>query len=465
MISGSNKLTELRATATQNSPARERLTYLFDEGQFTELDAFAMSGDSLSGVITAYGYVEGSPVYAFSQDQSVKSGAVGKAHAAKICKVLELAAKTGVPVVGIHDSNGAFIDGGVDALSAYGDMLMWTSNLSGVVPQISVIAGVCAGSAALIACSSDVLIMTEKSEMFMTPPFDATEAKGAGSAKNAAKSGTAQLVCKDDKEAVGMARKVITRLPMNNLSPIPMFEFAESTASMSADAATMVAAIADSDSVIELSPDFGTAAFTALATIQGATVGFAATNKTAHKLTADDCSKLARFMRTCDAFAIPVVTLVDSEGFETSAATELMGCIRDMAKLASAYAEATTVKLSIITGKAYGTAFIALAGKNANADMILAFPDAVISPLAPETAVEFLHHDALKGATDLAEKRKALADEYAATTASVFEAAAKNCVDDVIEPSGARAAIISALDILAGKRVSKLPKKHNNMPL
>lgn len=465
MISGSNKLTELRSAAEQNSPARERLTYLFDEGAFTELDAFAKTGDSLSGVITAYGYVEGSPVYAFSQDSTVKSGAVGRAHSAKICKVLELAAKTGVPVIGIHDSNGAFIDGGVDALSAYGDMLMWTSNLSGVVPQISVIAGVCAGSAALLACSSDVVIMTEKSEFFITPPFNSDGVKGAGSAKNAAKSGTAQLVCADDKSAMEMARKVISRLPMNNLSPIPMFEFEASAVTVGEDAASMVVAISDKDSVVELSESFGTASFTALATMQGATVGFAATNKTAAKLTSADCSKLARFMRMCDAFAIPVVTLLDSEGFETSAAAELTGCIRDMARLANTYAEATTVKLSIVTGKAYGAAFTALAGRNANSDMVFAFPDAVISPLAPETAVEFLNHDALKGATDLAEKRKELADEYAATTASAFEAAAKNCIDDIIEPSTARETIISALDILAGKRVTRLPKKHSNMPM
>lgn len=464
MISESKKLAEFRANITSDSPARKRLTYLFDEGTFTELDAFVKAGDSLTGVITAYGYVEGSPVYAYSQDKTVKSGAVGKAHAAKICRLLDLAAKTGVPVVAVHDSNGAFLDGGIDALSAYGEILMRTSNLSGVVPQISVIAGTCAGSAAMIACSSDLVIMTEDSEFFMVPPFNSTETKGAGSAKNAALSGTANLVCADDKAAMEQARKIISMLPMNNLSAIPMFEFEASASAFASDAASMVEAFADAGSVTELSAAFGKAAYTAFATVSGATVGFVATNKTNAKLTADDTSKIARFVRTCDAFAVPVVTLVDTEGFEPSAEAELAGSIRDIAKLANAYAEATTVKISIVTGKAYGSAFIVLGGKTANADLTYAYPNAVITPLAPETAVEFLWHDKLKGAADASAKRKELAEEYASTVASAFDAAEKSCIDDIIEPSETRATLVSALEITAGKRVSRLPKKHSNMP-
>ena len=464
MISESKKLAEFRKDIAQNSPARKRLTYLFDEGTYTELDAFTKAGDCLTGVITAYGYVEGSPVYAFSQDKSVKSGAVGKAHAAKICKLFELAAKTGVPVIGIHDSNGAFIDGGIDALSAYGDMLMWTSNLSGVVPQIAVVAGTCAGSAAMIAYSSDIVIMTEDSEFFMVPPFNTTDTVGAGSAANAAKSGTANLVCKDDIEAMAQARKIVSMLPMNNLSPIPMFEYSESDVKAGSDAALMVESIADLNSVTELSSEFGKASFTALATVQGATVGFVASNKTTDKLTADDCSKISYFVRTCDAFAIPVITLVNTEGFEVSAEAELTGSIRQMTKLAHSYAEATTVKIAVVVGNAIGPAFTAMAGKNANSDLTFAYPNAVISPLAPETAVEFLWHDKLKGATNLDAKRKELVEEYSSTVASAFEAAEKNCIDDIIEPSETRSAIISALEILAGKRVTRLPKKHSNMP-
>lgn len=464
MTSGSNKLAEFRSNIVGDTPARQRLAYLFDEGTFTELDAFTKNGDVLSGVITAYGYVEGNPVYAFSQDKTVKSGAVGKAHAAKICKLLDLAAKTGIPVVGIHDSNGAFIDGGVDALTAYGDMLAYTSNLSGVVPQIAVIAGTCAGSAAMFACSSDFVIMTEESEFFMVPPFNSKDTKGAGSAENAAKSGTASLVCKDDKDAMDKTRMLISMLPANNLSPIPMFEYEAPEGLEGNDAVCLAKAIADKGSIIELSADFGKASYTALCTVSGATVGIVASNKTNVKLTKEDSAKIARFVRTCDAFAIPVVTLVDSEGFEVSAEEELAGSIRDMTRLAHSYAEATTVKISVVTGKAYGPAFTALAGKASNADLVIAFPDAVITPLAPETAVEFLYHDKLKGAEDLDAKRKELADKFAKEDASVFEAAEKNCVDEIIEPSEVRSSIINAIEMMASKRVSRLPKKHSNMP-
>lgn len=459
MMSNSSKLAELKKS-NENSAARKRLSYLFDEGSFNELDAFSKEGDSLSGVITAYGYVEGNPVYAFSQDKDIKSGAVGKTHSKKIVKLYELAAKTGAPVVAIHDSNGAFIDGGVDALSSYGEMLKWTSNLSGVVPQISVIAGTCAGCAAMMACSSDFVIMTKDSELFMAPPFS----KNAGTADSAAKSGTASMICGSDKEAVEAARKLVSMLPMNNLSPVPMFEFDNPTAAY-AKTAEAAASIVDSESLVELSADFGTASYTAFGTILGATVGIAATNKLDAKLTPDDCSKLARFIRTCDAFSIPVITLVDSEGFDITEANELAGGIRNMAMLANAYAEATTVKIAVVTGKAYGPVFVALAGKNSNSDMTFALADSVITPLAPETAVEFLYHDKLKGADNLDAKRTALAEEYALGEASAISAAEKNAVDDVIEASEIRAKLIGAIEILAGKRVTGLSKKHSNMPL
>ncbi len=460
MNSQASRLTELRKT-NENSVAAKRLSYLFDEGAYTEIEAFTKEGDGLSGVITAYGFVEGNPVYAFSQDSNIKSGAVGITHSKKIIKLYKLAAKTGTPVVAIHDSNGAFIDGGVDALSAYGDMLKWTSNVSGVVPQIAVIAGTCAGSAAMMACSSDFVIMSKNAEFFMAPPFT----EGAGTAESAAKSGTAALVCDDDKEAVESARKLVSMLPMNNLSPVPMFEFDNPVSAYGKSAEEIVKSFADNDSVLELSADFGGASYTAFASVLGATIGVVATSKTEDKLTAQDCSKIARFVRTCDAFAIPVVTLIDTEGFAVSAESELAGSIRNMAMLANAYAEATTVKIAFVTGKAYGPAFVALAGKNSNSDMTFALADAVISPLAPETAVEFLYHDKLKGATDTAAKRNELAAEYMAGEASAIAAAEKGAVDDVILPEEIRARLIGAIEVLAGKRVSNLPKKHSNMPL
>lgn len=456
-----SKLVDMKNELSSSTSARQRLTYLYDDGAFTELDMFTKQGDSSCGVITAFGYVDGSPVYAFSQDITVKSGALGENHAKKIKKIYDLAAKTGVPVVGIYDSFGAVISEGVKALSAYGELLMWTSNLSGVVPQISVIAGTCASSSAMLATSADLVVMAKDAELFITPNSKDTVNNYA---ENSAKCGTANLICDTDKEAVEMARTLVAMLPMNNLSAVPMFEYTAPVFDMKTEADSMVKSIADADSVIELSPDFGVASYTALASVNGATVGFLATNKTDAKLTADDCSKLSRFVRTCDAFAIPVITLVDTEGFELSDEAEVKGSLRDMTKLAHAYAEATTAKISLIVGKAYGPAYIALAGKGANADLTYAYPIAVISPLDPQTVVEFLKHDELKGAADLDKKRKELADEYCANEASAFKAAEDNCIDDIINPADTRATIITALEILAGKRISRLPKKHSNMP-
>ncbi len=438
------------SAADCQSAAAKRLAELFDDGQFTELDAAVMNGNSPAGVITAYGYVDGSPVYAFSQDRAVKGGAVNSRHAAKICKVFDRASRTGVPVVGIYDSNGAFVDDGAEAIKAYSDILLWTSNLSGVVPQISVIAGTCAGSAAMAACSADFVVITDDGELYTTPGKDI---KG----EDAVANGTAALSAKDDKAAMEAVKKLIAILPANNISSAPMFEFSETGKAASGTADEIAMAVADSDSVIELSSGFGTSAYTAIATVGGSAVGIAATNKSADKLTSDDCSKLARFVRTCDAFSIPVLTYIDTEGFASNT------CVRDMAKVSNAYAEATTLKVSVVSGKAYGAAMAAFGA--GNADVTYAYPEAVISPIAPVAAVEFLWHDKLKGAANLSEERNKLAAQYADENASAFDAASKGCVDGIISANEARGKIIAVLELMNGKRMTKrLPKKHSNMP-
>lgn len=444
------KFEAYKAASANSSKAKERLVNLFDEGLYTEIDAGVKNGDDYAGVITAYGYVDGSPVYAFSQDKSVKGGAVSKQHSAKICRIYDLASRTGVPVVGIYDSNGAFIDNGAEAIKAYSDMLMWTNNLSGVVPQISVIAGICAGSSAMIACSADFVVVTDGAELYTTV---GKEMKG----EDAVANGTAAISAKNDKEAMDTVKQLIAMLPANNISAIPMFEFASTGKAATGSANEIAEAIADINSIVELSAGFGVASYTAIATIGGSAVGVAATNKTQDKLTSDDCAKLARFVRTCDAFTIPVLTIIDTEGFDSDA------CVRDMAKLANAYAEATTLKVSVVAGKAYGAAMAALGA--GNADITYAYADAVISPVAPITAVEFLWHDKLKGAADLTAERNKLAVQYADENASAFDAAAKNCVDDIITAEEARNKIQAVLEVMAGKRMTKrLPKKHSNMP-
>ena len=438
--------------------ARTRLSYLFDDGKYTEINSYAKENDCLTGVVTAYGYVNGNAVYAFSQDKSINNGAVGPAHAAKIAKLYSLAAKTGTPVIGIHDSNGAIVNGTAESLTAYGELINAASVISGVVPQISVVAGTCAGSAALFACSSDFIIMTKDAEFFMTPAFTK---ENSGSASDAAANGIAAAVCDDDKAAIEKAKELINLMPVNNLAPLPMFEYNEPETAVSADFNSLINGVCDAESIIELYAEFGKASYTALATVNGATVGIAATNKTSDKLTDADCSKLSRFIRTCDAFAVPVITFVDTEGFD---AADAISGVKSMTQLANCYAEATTAKISVITGKAVGPAFIALAGKDISSDFTYIWESACVSPLAPLSAVEFLWHDKLKGAADVNAKRNELAEEYKATLASAESAAASGAVDEIISASSTREAIISALDILSSKRVTKLPKKHNNIP-
>lgn len=449
-----SKLAEYTA-AKASCPARERLSALFDDGVFTETATGRSAGGDPSGVVTAYGYINGCPAYAFSQDSTSAKGAVSRAHSEKVCRMFDLAAKNGVPVVGIYDSCGAFIEDGADALNAYSEMLLEAGNLSGVVPTVSVIAGVCAGSMAVVAAAADHVVMTEGAELYAA-------VGGDSSAKAAAESGVVSVVAENDTAAMESVRKYLSLMPQNNLSPLPEFEF-DAPAGVSFESASdSVMSIADEGSVLELRPDFGKASLTALCTIGGTAAGIAAVGKGSDKLTADDCAKLAGFVRLCDAFSIPVVTVVDTEGFDMSGAES----VRAAARLSGAYADATCAKIAVVSGKAYGAAFIAFAGKNAAADQVFALPEAVIAPVDPVTAAEFLYHDKLKGASDLAAERNKVAAEYAENEASAFAAAEKGAVDDVIPAENVRSAVMGVLEITAGKRLNKrLPKKHSVLPL
>ena len=473
-ISKINMLNEACQQVKTASPARERLLKLFDADSFVELDAYTKSNGEKVGVVTGYGAIEGSTVFAFAQDSSVNDGAMGRIHAAKIKKVYDLAVKTGAPVVGMYDSNGADLKEGNDALTAYGDILLASNNISGVVPQISVVLGTCAASSAMVAASADFVVMSEDAQLFMTAPFttkaNGENVEGAGSAQNAAKAGVAHFVEKTADEAIAKAKAIVSMLPINNLSTVPMCEFnyAENTADYlrtacenlaGTDVKELIGTVVDADSVVEIQKDFAEGAFTALATLGGFTVGIVAT--VADTIGRDECAKIARLVSICDAFQVPVLTFVNTQGFEASAASELSGLVRESAKLAHVYAEATTPKVSVILGDAFGPAYIALAGRNANADVVFAWPSAVVSPLHPMTAVAIMHGDEITAD----KSRQDVENEYRTTTASAFKAAEDGIVDDVIDPAATREALIGALDMLEGKRVSKLPKKHGNMPL
>ncbi len=423
-----------------DSGARKKLAALYDEDSFTELDKFLSSDGAQSSVAAGYGTVNGATVYAYAQDVSVKGGAVDRSAALKIKKIYELAAKNGAPVVGFFDSKGGDIGEGMEVLADYGDIIKASAAISGVVPQIAVITGICAGAAAVIASMADVTIMTEKAELFLTAPFNTPDGKleGAGKAVNAAKSGVADILAKDDEDAVAKARKLASVLPANNISLAGDDDFTENDAAVSASmkGAELAAALSDKNSVIELGAEFGSAAYTAFASINWATAAFVAMDRAA-KLTAADCAKIARFVQLADVFSIPVITLIDTEGFEPSSGAELAGSVRDAAKLAQIYASATTVKINLITGKAYGAAYAAFD----SADVSFAWENAEIAPMNPEAAKVFMG-----GEVDT----------------TPFRAAALGMVDGVIAAEDSKQAVSSAVELCSGKRVAAPTRKHAN---
>ncbi len=442
-----------------NSDAYKRLGLLFDDGAFTELDKFSKNGKNGCGVVTAYGNVNGAGCYAFSQDISVCSGAMGRAQGTKIKKVYELALMNGCPVVGIYDSKGAFADEGVDALNAYGELIAATGKISGVVPQISVIAGKCIGSAAILASIADLTVMVEGAELCVNSA-DITGEKTVGSAENAMKNGTASIVAENDEVALNKVAELLSFLPMNNLSVPAIADYipvAISGEGVYADIANIV----DAESFVELNKDFGKCAKVGFARVAGEAVGIVATDadKNNSNLCANGAAKISRFVRLCDAFSLPVVTLLNCAGFMGSADDELDGSVRAVAALTGAYAEATTAKICVIVGKAYGAAFTAMAGKGAGADYVIAYADAAICALNPATAVQFLYKERLGE-----EKREDLEKEYALCEGSPFKAAVNGAIDDIITPDNAAGSVIAALQMMASKRVSTIEKKHSNMP-
>ncbi len=416
----------------QASEARRRLEQFFDQGTFVEIDRLMQDGDAPVPVVGGYGLINESPVYAFAQDRTVCGGAVGKAHAAKIKAVYRLAAQNGAPVVGLFDSDGARLGEGIDAMDAIADILASANDLSGVVPQIAVVLGACIGSSALIASAADLVIAVKDADYYLNVGDD---------------SSNADVTADTTDEAIAKARELLSYLPANNLSVPPLFETVNSAAASGADAATVVA---DAGSVFKLYED-DVAAF---ARVNGAACGFI--TLTGNPISCCAASRAARFMRLCDSFSLPVITAVDATGFKG---------LKCASKITQAYAEATTAKLTLITGKAYGAVYIAVAGKFAGADAVLAWPDASISPLAPETAIHIVWKDRLAAMNDPAKDREALAEEYRKTCCNAELAALQGAVTDIVAPEATRERVAAFLEMLSGKRVSKLPKKHANIRL
>lgn len=437
-----------------NGIASERLARLFDGGSFTELDA-----GSSGGARAGYGSVGGATAFAFCQDSSVDGGAFDEAQARKLMKVYELAARTGSPVVTVYDSKGVQLEDGFAALKASSEMLRRVSELSGVVPQLAVVVGPCGGGAAMAAAMADFCIMSKTGELFLTSAFDDKAAGGrvkeVGSAAFAQKAGVAAIVCETEEDALAQAADLLRLLPLNNLAALPVSE--EGAAPAFKREECPIKTSCDAGSFIELFPELGDTARAALCTIGGMPVGAAGVRGA---LDGDGAAKLARLFEVCDSFNLPIVTFVDSGGLEKSAQGDVCGGIRASARLAHVLAEATSPKITVITGSAVGAAYSVFCGANAGCDMAFAWEGAVISPLSPAAAVSLLWENRIQKSADI----ETLAAEYAAGPAGAVSAAAAGMIDAVIAPEDTRERLIAALDMLASKRVSRMPKKHGNMP-
>ncbi len=481
------KKQELQDKATKSAnkdkkTAYQRMQMLFDPDSFCELSPF----DSDEACVKAgNGKVGGRLVYAYSLD-SADAGAVTVQQAKKIASVLESALKVGAPVVSICDSNAAKVQEGMDLLSGIGDVLAGISKLSGVVPQIAIVLGQCVGVSAYIPTMSDFVIMQKgKACLLSNGAAVINNAKGknddaqnlGGADVHAVKTGVASFVGATEAECIESARKLLDMLPSNNLESAPIIETADAADRANAslnniipdddatayDVTTIIKEIADDNEFCEITKEFAKSMVTGFVKLGGMTAGVVANQTTVEGgiINADAASKAARFIRICDSFNIPVVTIVDTVGLNTTCK-----CMAAQgAKLVSCYSQATVPVVTLITGKAFGSAYIAMGSKSVGADYVLAYPSAQIGILPADTAALILYRDQL-GKKGSAEADKAnLMEMYKDKDASCYNAAAQGYVDSIIEPSATRASIIAALETLESKRITLPAKKHNNYPI
>lgn len=459
--------------------ARERVAKLLDAGSFVETDALVSRNGDYAGVVTGSGTVQDRPVYVFAQDFTVHGGAMGQMQAQKIVKVLDLAQKTGAPVIALCDSAGVRIDEGAAAMNAYASVFTRLAKLSGVVPVIALVLGPVVGGAAMIAQLADITIEAENVGQLMVygPQVmsaisgKTVDAKAVGGAKTMAAQGGVALTAKDEDEAISLAVQVLDYLPGCNAEDAAIVDTDDMNRILpvldAADAESQLAAMADGAAYVELFKDYGKEIRVALTRIGGRPVGLVVGNGKENDgvLTAQSASKAARFIRLCDCYSLPVVSLINSKGVAVPTVDEQAATIKATTQLLYAYAEATTAKVSIVTGNAIGQAYVAMGGKS-NADVTYAWSGAVISALTPEAAVQVLYTDDLKADKKPAlQSRAELEAKFAADVADGVAAAAAGMVDDVIDPAETRKYVIAALEMLSSKRESNPPKKHGNLPL
>lgn len=480
--------------------ARERLESLLDKGSFHELDMFTVHQCSQfgmdkkkflgDGVVTGYGTIDGRLVYIFAQDFTVFGGSLGLAYAQKICKIMDMALKVGAPVIGLNDSGGARIQEGVDSLGGYAEIFFRNVISSGVIPQISVIMGPCAGGAVYSPAMTDFIIMVKNtSYMFITGPEvikavtgeEVTFEKLGGAMAHNQKSGVAHFAAEDEIHAFATLKKLLSYIPSNNMEDPPYHETTDhpqrADPSLSSiipedpnkpyNMRRVIEAVVDHGEFCEVQEHWAQNIVVGFARLNGRSIGVIANQPSvlAGVLDIHASTKAGRFVRFCDAFNIPLVTFVDVPGFLPGTAQEHGGIIRHGAKLLYAYCEATVPKLTVITRKAYGGAYDVMCSKHVRADLNFAWPTAEIAVMGPEGAVNIIFRKELNDGVRSPETRKKLVEDYTEKFANPYFAAQRGYIDDVIEPGETRAKLISGIESLLNKREPRPSRKHGNIPL
>ncbi|MBO7273273.1 MAG: hypothetical protein J6V22_00305 [Clostridia bacterium] len=443
-----------------------KIAALFDAGTFVETGAFMKRGDDLTGVVCGYGAVNGKLVYAFAQDSDRKKGAIDALQAEKIAMLYSMAQKNGAPVVGMFDSVGATVADGASVLSAYGKLLGVVSEASGIIPQIAIINGVCAGMAATVAAMFDVVVTIKgQSELYVNAPFLA--GKEIGSADYTSLNGLASIAVENEGDAIAKAVKLVTMLPSNCEEGVTIEELTDdinrTVAVEGLSGKNLVEALCDAGSFLSLGEAYATEMVTGLASFGGVTCGVVANDAAVNGgvITCDGAKKAAKLVSFCDSFSIPVITLVDSIGVATGAEAEGAPLAAQLGKLAMAYATADTAKIGVVCGKAYGAAFTLMGSKALGADMVYALPAAEISVMAPASAVAFLWNDKITEEVTRAD----LIEKWTNECASPEAAAADGSIDDVVASAELRQRICAAVYMLMMKNAGTPARKHCNLPL
>ena len=480
--------------------ARERLDYLFDTGTFREIDRFVhhrsvyfdMSTTDISsdGVVVGHGMVNGKTVFAYSQDFTSKGGTLGEMHAKKICKVMDLAMNAGAPIVGICDSGGARIDEGIDALAGYGEIFFRNTCASGVIPQITAIMGPTAGGAVYSPAITDFIFMVKNtSYMFITGPGPTKAATGedtnfealGGAMMHNEKSGVAHFAFDSDEETLDQIKRMLSFLPANNMEDPPREDTGDDrdrsdpaldtiipdNSKQAYDMKAVIESIVDNGDYFEPHAYFAQNIIVCFGRLNGRTVGIIANQPSimAGNLDIDTSDKASRFIRFCDAFNIPLLTICDVPGYLPGTDQEWGGIIRHGAKLLYAYSEATVPKILLITRKAYGGAYLAMSSKHLRTDMVFSWPSAEIAVMAAEPGTDIIHAKEIKAADDPDAKRTEKIESYKELFSNPYRAAERGFVDAIIVPSETRPRLIDALDALSTKRETRPMKKHGNIPL